>query len=188
MSIFCDWNLFWTGLSAVSAFLSLIAAVLIYVLAKNELKKNNEISELDIYFKIKADLNSESSQRIYTAILENHLQFVRNQNATVNFQIFEGLSWEPLPMSVVDIGFLGHIEDLAMAYEKSLISLETIMSGYSSLLLTAGNSPCIYNYISYLRNEKFNDKELYSGFEQLYLKLYSRLSEDLKKRYRPVLC
>ena len=75
-----DWNLFWTGLSAVSTFLSLIAAVFIYVLAKNELKKNNEISELDVYFKIKADLNSETSQKIYRAILEGHLQFVKKDD------------------------------------------------------------------------------------------------------------
>jgi|GEM_PF-2171959 len=47
-----DWNLVWSALSAISAFFSLIAAIFIYVLAKNELAKNNSIAELDIYFKI----------------------------------------------------------------------------------------------------------------------------------------
>jgi hypothetical protein len=183
-----DWNLFWTGLGAVSTFLSLIAAVFIYVLAKNELKKNNEISELDVYFKIKADLNSETSQKIYRAILEGHLQFVKKDDTPPFFQYFNGQSNLILPMPEVDINFLGHIEDLAVANEKGLISIETIMSGYSSIVLASGNAPCIYNYISYLRNEKFEDKDLYAGFEQLYSKLYGRLSEDLKKRYRPVLC
>ncbi len=188
MSVICDWNLFWTGLSAVSTFASLIAAVLIYILAKNELKKNNEISELDVYFKIKADINSEASQKIYCAILEGNLRFDRKADSTVNFNIFDGLSWRAFPMAEVDMNFLGHIEDLALVNEKNLISIETIISGYSSLILRVGNSPCIYNYIAYLRNEKFNDSEIYSGFEQLYLKLYGSLSEDLKKGYRPVIC
>ncbi|MFN5168161.1 MAG: hypothetical protein ACK5DD_00940 [Cyclobacteriaceae bacterium] len=188
MNIFCDWNLFWTGLGAASTFLSLIAAILIYILARNELKKNNEISELDVYFKIKADLNSDSSQKIYLAILENRLLFVRNLNGSVGFEISDGATWQTLPMSQVDVGFLGHVEDLALAYEKGLISLETIMSGYGSLILNSGNSPSIYNYISYLRNEKYHDKDLYSGFEQLYLKIYGCLSESLKLKYRAVMC
>lgn len=187
----CDMNLFWNGVTSVSACLSLVATVAIYFLARKELIKNNEISELDIYFKIKSDLNSEVSQKIYKAILDNHLNFVRDTtHGNVRFTILESAdnNWKTIPMADVDMGFLGHLEDLAMAHEKNLISLETIKSGYSSVILITGNAPCIYNYISYLRNEKFHDKELYSGFEKLYLKLHNELSEELKKKYRPVLC
>lgn len=183
-----DWNLVWSALSAISAFFSLIAAIFIYVLAKNELAKNNSIAELDIYFKIKSDLNSPDSQQIYSALIEEHLRFARNQDGSVGFLVKNKENWEPFQMNRINSNLLGHIEDLALVYEKGLVTFDTIMAGYGSLILNAGNSPAIYNYISYLRNEKFKDKDLYSGFEQLYLKIHSHLTDDLKTRYRPVIC
>jgi len=181
-------NLFWNGVTAIATALSLAATVLIYILARKELTRNNKISELEIYFRIKSDFSSIEFQTIYRAILEKHIEFFRRHNEPPAFSILgQDNHWVPFPMTNVEQGFLGHIEDLALAHESDLISFETVKSGYGSLILNSGNSPCIYNFISYLRNEKFKDSELFSGFEQLYLKLYQQLPKDQKVKYRPVL-
>lgn len=184
-----DMNLFWNGLTAISTFLSLVATVLIYVLARKELIKNNQISELDIYFKINANLRSSGAEEIISAIRDGRLQFAINHNAPPSFKLIDvNNQAKPFPMDQIDFELLGHLEDLAIAHNKNLISFETIMSGYGSLILVIGNSPSVYNYINYLRNEKFHDKELYTGFEELYEEVYRALSDDLKTKYRPVLC
>jgi hypothetical protein len=188
-----DWNLFWTGLSAISAAFSLAAAILIYVLAKNELKKNNELAELDIYFRIKSDLSTPLAQKISQSIFQQTLNFVRNSDGSVEFRILDktdktGNTYEPFSLDDMDLGLLNHFEDLALSFDKKLISMDMIRSGYGTLLLNSGNFPAVYNYISYLRNEVFNDQDLYSGFESLYSKLYKELSDQQKKRYRPSIC
>jgi hypothetical protein len=186
MFILCDWTIIWSGVSAVAAALSLFAAIAIYILAKRELAKNNEIAELDIYFRIKSDLNSLSAQRIYQGIINKNLTFERNADNSVCLTMRDGHIPERCEFAEFESQFLSHFEDLAIAHEKGLISLDTIKAGYSSVILNLGNSPTVYNYISYLRNEMYHDKDLYTGFEQLYLNIYNDLSPELKKKYRPV--
>lgn len=180
-----DWALFWTGVSAITSALTLIATMFIYYLAKNELQKNNDIAGLDVYFKIKADLSSLGSQKIYVGITEDDLKFYRNHDNSVMFQ-FDSTK-EIMPMSDMDLHFLNHLEDLALAYEKKIIPLDMIRSGYSSLIISVVNSPTVYDYISYIRSERDNDHELYSGLENLYKVFYNEMTADARQNLRPSL-
>ena len=126
------------------------------------------------------------AQHIYQGIVSSTLVFARNADNSVNLIMHGNFTPEIFEFAQFEAHFLSHLEDLAIAYEKGLISFNTLKAGYGSIILNSRNSPTVYNYISYLRNEKFQDKDLYSGFEQLYLRMYNDLSPQLKKKYRPV--
>lgn len=177
-----NWSLFADIMSGVGSIGAAVFTIFIYRLASKEWKRNNSISELDLYYKIKRDFSTEFSQDVLINIARNDLEF---KSITEDYSTIEWLGGPVYDSSYFVQAFLGSFEDLAMFHDKGLMAFETLNSGYGSTILMVGNNRAIVDLIRHLRARlKDGDANYYSGFEDLYRRVRETLEEDRQKYYR----
>lgn len=180
---FCefDWSLFANVLSGIGSLGAAFFTIFIYQLAKKEWKRNNSISELDLYYRIKQDFDTEYSRRMYAGVIKNKISLGDNSREKV--LVINGSTEEDT--AYFTQSFLGNFEDLAVFHEKELISFETLNSGYGSMLLAVGNNKAVVDLIRHMRSGvKNGDDNYFSGFEKLYKDVRETLEDEKKKYYR----
>src|SRR5437879_12786638 len=141
-----DWSMFANVMSGIGSIGAALFTILIFNLAKREWKKNNSISELELYYKLKADLYSEFSIKMYKAIVRDKLQF-NLKNGTAEFSIDSEIT----STSEVGLHFLGHIEDISIFLEEDIITFSKLNSGFGTMILEIGDYQPIRNYIKHIR-------------------------------------
>jgi len=172
-----DWSLFANVVSAIGSIVAAGITVFIYRFAKHELKRNNSIAEVDLYYKIKSDLMSEKSLSLYHQLTNDELSFDPEKEVFIRES-------QQISMYDVSLSFLGHIEDIAVFLKEGIISYEKINDGFGSMILEVGSTQSIRDFIYYSRNayeDKMNNN--WAGFERLYLRLYADLPDHQKDSY-----
>lgn len=176
-----DWSLFANVISGVGSLVAAGFTIFIYLLAKNEWKRNNSISELDLYYRIKQDFDTEYSRKMYASVVKNKVSLGDKGHEKV--LVISNTTEEDT--AYFTHSFLGSFEDLALFHERELISFDTLNSGYGSMILAVGNNKAIVELIKYLRSGvKDGDNNYFSGFETLYKAVRETLEEEKKQYYR----
>jgi hypothetical protein len=174
-----DWSLFGNLLSGIGSIIAAIFTIMLFSLARHELKRNNQIAEGDLYFRIKEDFDTDISRAIHSCVVHNQIKF--DKSSTPESVNATGTSYS---ITHFTNAYLGSFEDLAFFHDKGLMSLEVLDSGFGYMILETGNNETICNIIQHLRAGKENDDSIYSGFETLYKKIRATLTDEQKKLFR----
>jgi hypothetical protein len=151
----------------VGAVATAMYTLLTYKLLKSTAKSfetTNKLAEFQIYSEISKLLNTEESNKLINTISSNWFNIDKMPNV-VTYPTTH--SPELIYSHNLNRHVLGPLEDLAKFYNDGLIELNSINTGWGSLIIKLWENDKIKDYILYLR-ETNNDINLYSGLENLY--------------------
>jgi hypothetical protein len=175
-----DWSLLGNVMSGIGSIIAAVFTILLFSLARTELKRNNLIAEGDLYFRIKEDFDTDVSRKMHACIVDNQITFDKDGTSpTIKLR-----NHECYTLTHFTYTYLGSFEDLAFFHEKGLISHDVLDAGFGYMILEAGNNETICEIVRYLRNGKEKDKSVYSGFEKLYIKIRNTLNDEQKELFR----
>lgn len=168
----------WTGVAAIVTIIACIAGIAYTIITYKIFKQNSNTNQLAAYLSIRKELTSEvftlftNYCRLDSITIDDSLTkadgyVIGGGNMTITRHIF-----------LRDI--LGNIEDLALFYEKKLLTMEMIDSGYGYPLLYIGNNITVREFIKRYRD---SGQEVYCGFEKLYNKIYDQLDGNEKNKF-----
>ncbi len=165
---------FWTALSAIGTCLAAIVAIFYTCFTYNllstsnkTLTTNNKLVEFQIYNEISKSLNTP----------EVHGYIVRCVNGTLN-------SLNEEEAKFIKYNILNKLEDLAKFNEDGLISIDSINSGFGSMILHFGNCKSIVDLI--IMDRKIFPSVL-TGFENLYNAIFQKCTEQERVGFKSTL-
>jgi hypothetical protein len=157
----CSIN-WWQPVSSIAVALSFIITTITFIINTRERSRNNRRQEIELYLKIKNDVDSEKSKQLSYSILQNNIYSrLDNSEMMILFRIDNDIEVE------LSTDLLNHLEDLYLIHSLGLMSIKTIISGFGNTIITLHECKIIKEYITHIRHE-FSDDELYNGFDELY--------------------
>lgn len=136
-------------------------------LNETSLEGNKKLTEYQIYkefgeklykkdvYKLMSDIKTYKEKHFY----DNELEFVRYE-------------------------VLNHLEDLAKFYEDNLITIESVNSGFGTMILYLGSNKGV---IQIIKDEREIFPTIFSGFEYLYEQIYNKCNETERIGFLPKL-
>lgn len=172
----------WTGVGAIVTIVACIAGITYTFITYKIFKQNSNTNQLTAYLSIRKELTSE----VFTLFTKHcRLDSIVIDDSLANR---DGYAIESEKMFITKYIFLrdilGNIEDLALFYEKKLLTIQMIDSGYGYPLLHIGNNITVRDFIKRYRDSGL---EVYCGFEKLYNKIYGRLKGHERNKFCPTL-
>jgi hypothetical protein len=70
-----DWSLLGNVMSGIGSFVAAVFTILLFLLARAELRRNNLIAEGNLYFRIKQDFDTDVSRKIHGCIVDSQITF-----------------------------------------------------------------------------------------------------------------
>lgn len=168
----------WTGVSSIVTLVACGAGIMYTIITYKILKQNSKTNQLTAYLSIRKELTSE----IFTLFTN----YCRLDSIVIDDTLDnpEGYKIESQKMFITRYIFLkdvlGNIEDLALFYERKLLTMEMIDSGYGYSILHIGNNITVRESIKRYRD---SGQEVYCGFEKLYSMIFDQLKGNEKTKF-----
>lgn len=173
----------WGGWTAVAAISTIIYTLFTYrILSKTSetleannklINSSNKVAEFNTYLEIKKSMETDNAHKLVSACSDNTLRI--NFEGTDSFGFY---SKQDVRKYIID-----PIEDIAGFYNDKLIRFDKINYAYGYTILFVGNNEEIIKLIHDIRSS-YSNREMYSGFENLYKEIYASCSELEKNKYR----
>ena len=144
--------------------------------------KQNAISnELSAYLALKKDLLTDIFIQTTTFCSQNMILVDDRNEVSKGFEVLEDGNLKINQMTLVK-DVLNDIEEVAMFYEREVMTLRTIDAAFGYAILNIGNCGVIRDKI---KTWQQSGEEVFDGFSTLYSKLYNGLSISEKTKYKP---
>jgi hypothetical protein len=176
---------YWNEISSLSTFGLLVATIILVWYGKGQMRKISSTNRTNFLLDLKRDFFTENGREIFSLLQHNLLEFqvqdiensslkipsfiVRQDNAVVlsllkvntqvdrSFTVFE-----------IDNYLLTHLEDLGFLYEQGEMTIHAATQLFGHFIIFIWEHEEIKKYIEWVR---FNNSDIYSNFEYMYLKV-----------------
>lgn len=136
-------------------------------LNEKTLAANNKLTEYQIY--------KEFGEKLYQNKITKLLSEIKSCSARLYFGD---------ELDFVRFEVLNHLEDLAKFYEDKLISIESVNTGFGSMILYLGNNDGVKQII---KDEREIFPTIFSGFENLYNAIFQKCTDQERVGFKPTL-
>ena len=172
--------------TVVSALITFIYTIVTYVLLKQNkrlIAQNKDMNEVTVYLKLKEDLTKDVFNEFahYCALSKMSLKIYDDNRLTSISGVHINDDILYINKKSFKKNILGNIEDLALLYQKNILSIDIIDSGYGYQILDIGNNLEVRRV---LIDNRIEYPDSYFGFSTLYELIYLRLDDKSKKRYK----
>lgn len=182
----------WIAISAIGTLVSSIATIVYTSLTFSILKSTNKsatanakTNQLTAYMEIKKDLTTSLFITVCKFARKNNISIFQSssngQSVDVGNQYLEKDGLLKISDTCLTHLVLNNIEDLALFYDQSFLTIDLIDSGFGYNILHLGNNIQIREFIQECRNFQPN---AFDGFVILYGLIYNRLSTSEKLNYK----
>jgi hypothetical protein len=172
----------WNGWTVISSLGTLIAAIvaLFYTIFTYRLlsrtnatfHKTNSINEFLIYKEISEKLVADKIVLLIDRCIDGSIIVDYDNKSDETGNIFKS--------NTINRCLLNPLEDIFIFWEKDLISIETINSGFGYKILSVGNCPAISKHVKDIRVVM---PSVYDGFEKLYNAIYLNSSKSEREGF-----
>lgn len=169
----------WTIISSVGSALAALVAILYtrftYRLLKqtnDTFDKTNNLNEFIIYKEISGKLSSDKITLLIDKCISGTISVDYTNKSDETQNIFNS--------NTINRCLLNPLEDIAIFWEKDLISVGTINAGFGYKILSVGSCAVISKHVKDIRVSLPN---VYSGFEKLYNAIYDASSQSERNEF-----
>jgi hypothetical protein len=155
------------------------AELLIAYVAWIQLNKIKKANSAEFIHKLKRDFFTKEARNLMTLIELDALKYVNNEKLPYFIVLEERIASLPGEIKKellnkmlytayeIDDILLGHFEDIGIFEENGILDIKMIYEEFSWYIETVYKN---YEIQRYLKNERDDDKEIYSKFEHIYYK------------------
>lgn len=143
--------------------------------------QNAIANELSAYMALKKDLLTKVFTETTRYSFNNKLVIDDKNTLTEGFKIMDDDTLKINQITLV-ADVLNNIEEVAIFYERGVLTLRTIDAAFGYSILNIGNCDAIREKI---KEWQASGEEVFDGFTTLYSALYGQLSLTEKPKYKP---
>ena len=174
----------WSIANTIATSLAVIVAGLYTVITYSLFKQTKNANQVSVYFTLKKELSGDFFTKVSNYCSRDSIE-IKDMGLPKDFEGYNLLTeilYVERTLFIRDV--LGNIEDLAMLYQKNILELGFIDTGYGYQILFIGNNEKVR---SLLRDIRKDFPDACGGFEDLYEKIWQRLTPSIKLKYKKTL-
>lgn len=184
MSLFIllELSMCWQFTVAIFTILGATVTAIYTAITYGIFKQNKNVNQFSVYLALRNNLTSDVFT--YTAHYAKKAKLIVDRSNSINSPGYK-TEHDSFEINLVNFkrDVLDNIEDLAIFWDRGILSSDLIDAGYGYSILYIGANQTVREIIK----ELLIERETCNGFGRLYIKIHSALNDKEKGNYPPTL-